>query len=447
MVAMRNSLLCVLVVLFAICGLMPSATALPSYARQTGLPCSGCHYTPPELNAAGRLFKLMGYIDRVKDTDIVAASGGRRSGLDMLASLPLGAWFETSLTNTRAPQPGTQNGNFEFPQDISLFLAGAWTSHVGSFLQVTYDTQADHFSMDNTDIRYANKKQVAGKDWVYGLTLNNNPTVEDLWNSTPAYGYPFIASDSAPTPAAAPIIDGPLAQSVAGIGAYTMWNQHLYFAGTIYRSDHVGSPQPTNGQNLSFNIRGVAPYWRLAWQQNGRKDNLEIGTYGIHMKSTPGAITGPEDSYTDFGPDIQYDHTLGKDVISLRGTYIHENSALAASLANGAAEQVGHHLNTGTANAEYHFGNRYSAIFGGFITSGTPDLLLYAQSATTGSANHDPRSAGYIANFSFWPMQNLDLAAQYTAYTRFNGGSTNYDDAGRNANDNNTVYLLARFVF
>jgi hypothetical protein len=226
-----------------------------------------------------------------------------------------------------------------------------------------------------------------------------------------------------------------------------MWNQHLYFAGTIYRSDHVGSPQPTNGQNLSFNIRGVAPYWRLAWQQNGRKDNLEIGTYGIHMKSTPGAITGPEDSYTDFGPDIQYDHTLGKDVISLRGTYIHENSALAASLANGAAEQVGHHLNTGTANAEYHFGNRYSAIFGGFITSGTPDLLLYAQSATTGSANHDPRSAGYIANFSFWPMQNLDLAAQYTAYTRFNGGSTNYDDAGRNANDNNTVYLLARFVF
>jgi hypothetical protein len=447
MVAMRNSLLCVLVVLFAICGLMPSATALPSYARQTGLPCSGCHYTPPELNAAGRLFKLMGYIDRVKDTDIVAASGGRRSGLDMLASLPLGAWFETSFTSTKAAQTGTQNGNFEFPQDISLFLAGAWTSHVGSFLQVTYDTQADHFSMDNTDIRYANKKQVAGKDWVYGLTLNNNPTVEDLWNSTPAYGYPFIASDSAPTPAAAPIIDGPLAQSVAGIGAYTMWNQHLYFAGTIYRSDHVGSPQPTNGQNLSFNIRGVAPYWRLAWQQNGRKDNLEIGTYGIHMKSTPGAITGPEDSYTDFGPDIQYDHTLGKDVISLRGTYIHENSALAASLANGAALQVGHHLDTGTANAEYHFGNRYSAIFGGFITSGTPDPLLYAQSATTGSANGGPRNAGYIANFSFWPMQNLDLAAQYTAYTRFNGGSTNYDDAGRNANDNNTVYLLARFVF
>ena len=41
--------------------------AVPSYSRQTGLPCSGCHYTPPELNPAGRKFKLLGYVD--KDTE------------------------------------------------------------------------------------------------------------------------------------------------------------------------------------------------------------------------------------------------------------------------------------------------------------------------------------------------------------------------------------------
>ena len=38
----------------------PSAHAVPSFARQTGLPCSGCHYNPPELTAAGRNFKLLG---------------------------------------------------------------------------------------------------------------------------------------------------------------------------------------------------------------------------------------------------------------------------------------------------------------------------------------------------------------------------------------------------
>ncbi len=149
-----------------------SVQAVPSYARQTGLPCSGCHYTPPELNPAGRKFKLLGYVDKDKEKNRVTDNSTKRhAGLDLLSSLPLSAMFETSFTATKSPQPGTQNGNFEFPQDVSLFLAGAWTDHVGSFLQVTYDTQDDHFSIDNTDIRYANKRNVARQ----GAGLRRDP--------------------------------------------------------------------------------------------------------------------------------------------------------------------------------------------------------------------------------------------------------------------------------
>lgn len=443
----RGFLICVAALIAVFWELTPSAMALPSYARQTGLPCSGCHTTPPELNSAGRLFKLLAFTDKSQNTSITSSSDKRHSGLDILASLPLSAFLETSTTGTKTPQPTTQNWNFEFPQDISLFLAGAWASHIGSFLQMTYEIQNDHFSIDNTDIRYANKKQIANKELDYGLTLNNNPTVEDLWNSTPAWGYPFIASSSAPTPSAAPVINGLLAQDVAGIGAYTMWDQHVYFAGTIYRSNHAGSSQPTTGQGYSYNIRGVAPYWRLALQQTGRTANLEVGFYGMHVKSTPQLVTGPEDSYTDFGPDIQYDRTIGKDVLSLRGTYVRENSALVASVANEAANPGPHHLNASNANVEYHLGNRYSGAFGWFLTDGTTDPLFYPQAALTGSANGSPRSTGFTTNFSVWPMQNLDLAVQYTTYTRFNGAATNYDGAGRAASDNNTVYLLARFLF
>ena len=157
--------------------------------------------------------------------------------------------FETSFAATKSPQPGTQNGNFEFPQDVSVFLAGAWTTHVGSFLQVTYDTQNDHFGIDNTDIRYANKRNFAGKELVYGVNFNNNPTVEDLWNDTPAWGFPWISSDFAPTPNAAPIIRGALAQDVAGLGGYAMWDNHLYLDGTLYRSEHVGVSQPNPGSS------------------------------------------------------------------------------------------------------------------------------------------------------------------------------------------------------
>jgi hypothetical protein len=39
---------------------VPTASAVPSYARQTGFPCKSCHYMPPELTPLGRAFKLNG---------------------------------------------------------------------------------------------------------------------------------------------------------------------------------------------------------------------------------------------------------------------------------------------------------------------------------------------------------------------------------------------------
>lgn len=327
-------------------------------------------------------------------------------------------------------------------------------------MQVTYSTQDDHFTWDNSDIRYANSTKLFKKDLAYGITLNNNPTVEDLWNSTPAWGFPWVNSDWAPTPNAGALINGGLGQDVAGIGGYAMWDNHLYFAGTVYRSAHIGSPLPNagvdgGGNPLAINIRGVAPYWRVAWQQTSKNNYLEVGTYGIHLKSTPGGmpagVTGLEDGYTDWAADFQYDRTIPQfrgDVLSIRGTYIRENSSLLATFNNAGADFVQHHLNTVQANAEYHLGDKYSGTIGYFNVTGTSDNSLYPGGTPVfGNANGDPRSGGYIANVSWWPVQNIGLTLQYTGYTRFNGGGANYDGAGRNAGSNNTLYLLARFVF
>jgi hypothetical protein len=434
----------------------PSALAVPSYARQTGLACSGCHYAPPELNPAGRRFKLLGYVDKADDTKTIQKDGSKKSSaLDLLASLPLSVMLDTSFTATKSQVPGTQNGSFEFPQDISLFLSGAWTSHVGSFVQVTFSGQSGTFGADNTDIRFANKTKMGGKELVYGLDLNNNPTVEDLWNSTPAWAFPSVAADSVPTPAANPLINSGMAQNVAGFGGYAMWDSHLYLDVAVYRSEHIGSAQPNDGSCCTLNIHGAAPYWRMAWQQLTGKTQYEIGTYGMHLRSTPNRIvdpitntTGLEDSYTDVAFDTQIDRTLFRtDVLSFRGTFIHENSDLLASLNQGMVGLGPHHLNTFLTNAEYHIGNKYTGTFGWFDTAGSPDMVLYAQSAVGGSANGKPRSAGYIANITYWPWQNLELAAQYTGYTRFNGGSTNYDGANRNASSNNAIYVDMKVIF
>src|SRR5947209_9694446 len=437
----------------AVCALLlvmfkPEARAVPSYSRQTGLACVTCHYAPPELTPFGRKFKLDGYVFTTKP-QVTDDKKEHNAALKLLEAFPLSVVFDTSYTATKSPQPGSQNGNFQFPQDASLFLAGAWGSHVGSFAQVTYSATGNQFTWDNTDVRYANSDhKLYGKAFTYGVTFNNNPTVEDLWNRTPAWGFPFASSNASPTPMAKALINGTLGQDVAGIGFYTMFAEHLYVGGSVYRSQHLGADQPHTGEGATFNIRGFAPYWRVAYQTTTKNNSLEIGTYGMHSKTSPNSVTGPTDSHTDWALDFQYDRTIPQfknDVLSFRGTYIRENSTLDATFGGEGASFLAHHLNTAQANVEYHFGTKFSATAAFFNVTGTPDALLYPQAAVFGSANGDPRSNGYILNFSWWPEQNVDLAVQYTGYWRFNGAQTNYDGAGRNASGNNAVFLLGRF--
>ena len=284
------------------------AYAVPSFARQTGLSCNVCHSNPPELTAFGRNFKLTGYV--LADTTATDKVGNNK---DLLLSkyIPLSVMVLLSNTSFQANQPASQNNAAGFPQQLSIFLAGGFASHFGGLAQVTYTHSDDHFGMDNTDLRYANQGKLSGKDWEYGITLNNNPTVEDLWNSTPAWGFPWISTASGVGPIASPIIQGALGQDVAGVGGYSMWNDHLYTDVTVYRSEHAGSRDSSDRHGPAFNISGVAPYWRAAWQQNWGGNYLEVGTYGIYMNSFPGAVSGPEDRYVDPSFDFQYERPFG----------------------------------------------------------------------------------------------------------------------------------------
>src|SRR5579864_5257675 len=147
-----------------------STSAVPSVARQTGYTCNRCHINPPELTDEGRKFKLNGYTLRAGPgptslPPISTPPTRQNSGVDLLAFLPLSAWIEISDTGLNKPQTGTQNWNFSLPQDISLFLSGAFSTHSGGFVQATYDIQNDHFSLDNTDIRYSRSRLVHGKPW------------------------------------------------------------------------------------------------------------------------------------------------------------------------------------------------------------------------------------------------------------------------------------------
>lgn len=418
-----------------------NAQAVPSFARQTGLPCQSCHTIFPELTNFGRLFKLNGYT-LTGLTQIQMPSSTSTGGLKINEIPPLSAMMQVGFTHDGRTQPDTQNNAVEFPQQLSFFFAGEISPHIGSFVQITYSQPDDHFGWDNTDIRYANHIKIGGKDTIYGIDLNNAPGVEDVWNSTPIWGFPYAASDTAAGPAAGTLIDGALAQDVAGVGVYTLWNQHLYMNIEAYRSAHIGEQAPSIGS--SNTIKGAAPYWRVAWQQYFGANYLETGVYGMYAELYPNGVSGLTDKYTDLALDAQFEHPFGSNVLSLHATYIHEHQNLGATFASGGSSNPSNTLRVFRTDGTFHWGNRWDISGGYFQTTGSADPVVYnTGDPVDGSINASPNSRGYIVELDFLPWQNTKFGIQYVGYTKFNGATNNYDGLGRDASDNNNLYLSA----
>jgi hypothetical protein len=455
-----GSILATFVSLLLLCGFSPQSFAVPSFARQTGVACEGCHTVFPELTPFGRSFKLNGYlIDNLPQ--VKGMTTDNKEGLLLNWLPPLSIMFQTSYTSTSKALPdpvsgNSQNGQVLFPQQASLFYAGRIAPNMGAFIQMTYGSDSGTFGWDNTDIRYADHANIAGKDVTWGVSFNNNPTVQDVWNSTPAWQTPFDQrSSAAPTPAAATQIDGTLAGSVAGLTVYGYFMNSIYAEFGAYRSAPQGfagqagaGPLDSSAENV---VHGAAPYWRLAYEHQWNRNSWSIGAFGMDVNLFPGhgvPLEGLTNKYRDVALDTQYQFIGDESIYSVQAVYINEKQTLDASFAAGAAANSSNTLKTMRIAGSYYYQRKYGGGLGYFSTTGTSDALLYPQStAVFGSANGSPDSKGWIAELNYIPWQNVKLALQYTAYNRFNGGGDNYDGLGRNASDNNTVYLLAWLNF
>ncbi len=430
------------------------AEAVPAFAQQTGRDCAACHVGGfgPQLTPFGREFKLGGYTLRLQK------------------SIPLSVMAVASYVHTKRAQdePPTEdaktNNNASFDEG-SVFLAGGIGSHVGGFAQVTYSGADEAVAWDNMDLRIVNTGKLGGKDIVYGLTINNNPTIEDPWNTLPGWGYPYTDSDYAPGPDAAPLVAGGLGQAVLGMTAYAWFDSKFYLEAGGFSTpsrgtlDFLGADPDDPGK-----IHGLAPYGRTAFQSQLGGGTFEVGAFALQAHLFPGRdrSTGQSDRYTDFGFDTSWIKPLKSGTLTLNAHYTHENQSLDATcllgMEDGSIEPgplgncANDSLNEVRADLSYYWHNAIGVTVSPFSITGSSNPSIYPDSRT-----FKPNSSGVEfqvdgtpwgkGNSPLGPRFNMRVGAQYTLYNRFNGAHSNFDGTGRNASDNNTLRVFTWIAF
>jgi hypothetical protein len=439
--------------------LMPRpANAVPAFAQQTGQPCTACHIGSfgPQLTPLGRAFKMGGYT--------------QTGGEGIAAQIPLSAMVITSFTNTGAPQPGGAapnfgtNNNFALDQ-VSLFFAGRLTDYAGAFVQGTYNGVTKGFSLDNTDIRITTPLNVWDSELRIGVSINNGPTVQDTYNSTPVWMFPFASSQLAPTPTAQTLLGGGgLVGNSLGVTAYAWYDRSIYVEaggyGTFSPNVLSALGQPL-GPGATSNI---APYARVAYQLDWNEQSAHIGALLLSANINPAISETMADGslgrnrYTDYGFDAGYQYLGdGTHIATANLLFVHENQNLTGSFNMGTSSQTSGVLNQINLTTTYYYQNTYGLTFGWQYVWGNANPLLYPPAPITGNNNGKPNSNAFIVEADWipfgkedsWarPFVNLKIGLQYVAYTMFNGGKNNYDGFGRNASNNNTVFLYAWLAF
>jgi len=300
-------------------------------------------------------------------------------------------------------------------------------------------------------VRATTTATVRGTGVVLGASLNNAPTVQDAFNTLPAWGYPYTTSSLSPSGGAGPLI-GALAQNTLGLTGYVWINSQVYAEVGGYRSPGANFLTRAGVDPFSpGNIKGTAPYARIAYDRTFGDKNLEIGAFGLWADIFPGrdASAGVADHYADTGLDASFQwFAADKDVVTLNGRFTHESQRLSASQALGLAQNRSDTLDELRLDASYYWRDKIGGTIGVFDATGSADPLLYS-----GNRTLKPDTSGLIfqvdgtpfgeAKSPLGPRFNLRLGLQYTLYTRFDGAAHNYDGMGANASDNNTLRAFA----
>jgi hypothetical protein len=232
-----------------------------------------------------------------------------------------------------------------------------------------------------------------------------------VWNTIPAWRFPYISSALAPMPTATTFIDQFYAQKVVGLSAYTFLDDMFYLEFGGYRPLSTNTQLflgvDTTGQSA---ISGVAPYWRVALESTFGNHSWEVGTFGLAAKVVPMQMSAAgNDSFADIGIDTQYQYLGDPHTVTLRAAWVHENHNTSASQTLGLASNSNDSLRTLNASISYIYDTH-----GASVPEGSRSAVPRIPHCT--ALLPEARTAPDVSygGPSFWPWLNMRIGLQYT---------------------------------
>lgn len=305
-----------------------AANALPSFSRQTGEACTACHVQTwgANLTPRGREFKLQGYSEGEgswKPPLSVVAEGGGFLNLDDKNS-------QRNVFGHPMPQPKDRS---YFTG--SVFYAGKIAGPVGAYVEGSYahDPESGEGTgfLNKVDLRLAHQVNLSGHQIDYGISVNNEPGVQDLWNTNAVWSPAAVTAINR----GVPLADRLLSAQVVGASLYAMVNDLLYVEAGGYASLPRDALQGIGRyrDGIYMDIDGGAPYWRIALQHRWGGHYFSIGHFGLQANFVQpdlsgglvGALLLNAASSSDLGLDATYQYLANPEhIFEFKGRYIRE---------------------------------------------------------------------------------------------------------------------------
>lgn len=301
------------------------ASAVPAFARQTGMACNTCHFQHfPNLNSFGRAFKAGGYTmvggQSLIEGDFLSVPS------TLNASLITKIRFQKTNGNDTT-DTGTNKGELQFPDEAALLIGGRAGEHVGFLLEYSIKEGDPGFTSFKMPFTYT-----VGND----TKLSVIPFTTDAAGA--AYGYELLNTGALR-------IDRPIehrqqisAQQFLGTDGeatgiafvvqrelyhanYTMWahnhgstdaGPYLHYARVAFTPTYAGwdlaaGVQWWGGRSKNGsapNLHESADVWALDAQAQGLVASFPVGVYASYGKA---GKSDPAEPANIFNPNTTED--------------------------------------------------------------------------------------------------------------------------------------------